>query len=106
MSDYKVFIQSAKVFRLKCDSVTFNETESYAGRFKFTTTVNCIYNRVHNDDILRQNRYKVVVETWDGIQYLVSPEFDATYTSDFAINDEEIISLVFILRIESPTHKL
>ena len=91
MSDYKVFIQSAKVFRLKCDSVTFNETESYAGRFKFTTTVNCIYNRVHNDDILRQNRYKVVVETWDGIQYLVSPEFDATYTSDFAINDEEII---------------
>ena len=67
MSDYKVMIQSAKVFRLKCDSVTFNETESYAGRFKFTTAVKCIYNSVQNGDILRYNRYRVVVETWDGI---------------------------------------
>lgn len=94
---------SADVYRLKCDSVTFNETESYSGRFKFTTTVNCIFNRVFDDSQVRSKEWRVVVETVDGIQYMCNPEFNASYTSDFAINDEETIyQLIFSCQSNIP----
>lgn len=107
MSDYKVFVQSAKVFRLKCDSVTFNETESYADRFKFTTTVTATLNRIFNDSSIRQNNYKVVVEDTKGQQYIVSPEFNAHFTGEYTINNEGIAyTLTFTTQSNIPTRIL
>lgn len=107
VDDYKVNILRANVSKLDCDLVTFNETESYSGRFKFTTTVNVTINKVFDDTEIRSNDYKVVVETEEGLQYIVSPEFDAFYTSNFQINDEEIIyQLIFTTQSNIPARIL
>ena len=86
--DYKVYITSGEVYKLDANLVTFTETESYAGRFKFTTTVTATLNRIYNDSRIRQSNYKVVVEDTKGQQYIVSPEFDAHFTGEYTINNE------------------
>lgn len=107
VNDYKVNILRANVSKLDCDLVTFNETESYSGRFKFTTTVTATINKVFDDTEIRSNDYKVVVETEEGLQYIVSPEFDAFYTSDFQINDEEVVyQLIFTTQSNIPARIL
>ena len=53
--DYKVYITSGQVSRLDANLITLNETESYSGRFKFTTTVSCKLNRVFDDSFIRSN---------------------------------------------------
>ena len=53
VADYKVYITSGEVYKLDANLVTFNETESYAGRFKFTTTVTATLNRIFNDSSIR-----------------------------------------------------
>jgi hypothetical protein len=50
---YKVYITSGEVYKLDANLVTFTETESYAGRFKFTTTVTATLNRIYNDSRIR-----------------------------------------------------
>ena len=68
VSGYKVYITSGEVYKLDANLVTFNETESYADRFKFTTTVTATLNRIFNDSSIRQNNYKVVVEDTKGVK--------------------------------------
>jgi len=51
--DYKVYITSGEVYKLDANLVTFAETESYADRFKFTTTVTATLNRIYNDSRIR-----------------------------------------------------
>ena len=53
VSGYKVYITSGEVYKLDANLVTFNETESYADRFKFTTTVTATLNRIFNDSRIR-----------------------------------------------------
>lgn len=107
MDDYKVIIESGDIYKINCDLVTFNETESYSGRFKFTTTVTAIINKVFKDDSIRGHHYKVIVETEDGIQYLSSVEFDALYTSESTINNQEIIyQLTFTTQSNIPARIL
>lgn len=102
--DYKVNIISGNVYKLNADLVTLNETESYSGRFRFTTTVNCNLNRVFDDTFLKSNFYKVVVEDQTGMQFLVSPEFDAAYTSEFTITEDELTyGLIFTTQSNIPT---
>ena len=60
--DYKVYITSGQVSRLDANLITLNETESYSGRFKFTTTVNCKLNRVFDDSFVKSNQFKIIVE--------------------------------------------
>lgn len=101
--DYKVNIVKGKVYKLNADLVTLTEQESYAGRFKFTTTVNCTLNRVFDDEILKSKSFKVVVEDQKGMQFLVSPEFDASYTSEFLINSDELsYKLIFTTQSNIP----
>lgn len=100
ISGYKVYMVGGKVYKLYADLVTFTEQESYSGRFKFTTTVTATLNRVFNDSVLRQNNFKIVVEDYNGQQYIVSPEFDAYYTGEFTINQDTIsYVLTFQLRV-------
>lgn len=102
--DYRVYITSGQVYRLDANLVTLNETESYSGRFKFTTTVNCKLNRAFDDSFIRMNQYKIIVEDQTGLQFLVSPEFDASYTSEFTINTEELTyGLTFNTQSNIPT---
>lgn len=105
--DYKVYITSGEVYKLDANLVTFTETESYAGRFKFTTTVTATLNRIYNDSRIRQNNYKVVVEDTKGQQYIVSPEFDAHFTGEYTINNEGIAyALTFTTQSNIPTRIL
>lgn len=107
VSDYKVYITSGEVYKLDANLVTFNETESYADRFKFTTTVTATLNRIFNDSSIRQNNYKVVVEDTKGQQYIVSPEFNAHFTGEYTINKEGIAyALTFTTQSNIPTRIL
>ena len=102
--DYKVYITSGQVSRLDADLITLNETESYSGRFKFTTTVSCKLNRVFDDSFIRSNQFKIIVEDQTGMQFLVSPEFDASYTSEFTIKEDELTyELTFNTQSNIPT---
>lgn len=102
--DYKVNIISGKVYKLFADQVIFNEQESYSGRFQFNTTVEVTLNRIYDDTFIKNNKFKLIVEDLNGIQYLVSPEFEASYTSDFTINGESIIyKLTFSTQSNIPT---
>ena len=102
--DYKVYITSGQVSRLDANLITLNETESYSGRFKFTTTVNCKLNRVFDDSFIRSNQFKIIVEDQTGMQFLVSPEFDASYTSEFTIKEDELTyELTFNTQSNIPT---
>lgn len=95
--DYKVYITSGEVYKLDANLVTFTETESYAGRFKFTTTVTATLNRIYNDSRIRQNNYKVVVEDTKGQQYIVSPEFDAHLLESTQLIMKELLMLSLLL---------
>lgn len=107
VSGYKVYITSGEVYKLDANLVTFNETESYADRFKFTTTVTATLNRIFNDSSIRQNNYKVVVEDTKGQQYIVSPEFNAHFTGEYTINNEGIAyTLTFTTQSNIPTRIL
>lgn len=107
VANYKVYITSGEIYKLNADLVTLNETESYAGRFKFTTKVTVTLNRIFNDSIIRQSNYKIVVEDVKGQQYIVSPEFNADYTGEFAINQEGInYALTFTTQSNIPTRIL
>lgn len=53
VSNYKVYITNGEIYKLNANLVTLNETESYAGRFKFTTTVTATLNRIFNDSVIR-----------------------------------------------------
>lgn len=88
ISDKYLILLRAEVKRIKCDLVTFNETESYAGRFRFTTTVTGTLSRMIDDTYLRSKQYKVVIETVDGVQYIASAEFFPAYTSNVTVNEE------------------
>lgn len=102
--DYKVNIISGTIYKLNADMVTLNETENYSGRFKFNTTVNCHINRVFDDTFIKSNKFKVVIEDRTGMQFLVSPEFDAAYTSEFTITGEELTyNLIFNTQSNIPT---
>lgn len=102
--DYKVNIIGGNVYRINADLVTFNESEDYSGRFNFTTTVNCKINRVIDDTFFKSNLYKIVVEDQTGMQFLVSPEFDATYTSELVISSDELsYQLTFTTQSNIPT---
>lgn len=85
---------SGEVYRIKCDLATFNETESYSGRFRFTTTVTLTLHRLIDDSFLRSNLYKIMFITEDGVQYIASAEFYPAYTSEVLINDEEITTTI------------
>lgn len=105
--DYKVYITSGEVYKLDANLVTFAETESYADRFKFTTTVTATLNRIYNDSRIRQSNYKVVVEDTKGQQYIVSPEFNAHFTGEYTINNEGIAyALTFTTQSNIPTRIL
>lgn len=107
ISGYKVYMVGGKVYKLYADLVTFTEQESYSDRFKFTTTVTATLNRVFNDSVLRQNNFKIVVEDYNGQQYIVSPEFDAYYTGEFTINQDTIsYVLTFSTQSNIPTRIL
>ena len=107
VANYKVYITSGEIYKLNADLVTLNETESYAGRFKFTTKVIVTLNRIFNDSVIRQSNYKIVVEDVKGQQYIVSPEFNADYTGEFAINQEGInYALTFNTQSNIPTRIL
>lgn len=107
VSGYKVYITSGEIYKLDANLVTFNETESYADRFKFTTTVTATLNRIFNDSSIRQNNYKVVVEDTKGQQYIVSPEFNAHFTGEYTINNEGIAyTLTFTTQSNIPTRIL
>lgn len=107
VSNYKVYITNGEIYKLNANLVTLNETESYAGRFKFTTTVTATLNRIFNDSVIRQGSYKVVVEDTKGQQYIVSPEFNANYTGEFTINQEGIsYALTFTTQSNIPTRIL
>lgn len=100
VSDYKVYITDGEVYKLFADQVMFTETERFVGRFQFDTTVTVTLNRLLDDSLLRENNFKIVVEDQLGMQFLVSPEFDAKYTSDLTIN-KNIVSNVLTFNTQS-----
>ena len=103
-SDYKVYLVGGTIYKLGCNLVTFNETESYGGRFKFNTSVVCTINRIIDDTFIKSNQFKLIVENTEGMQFLVSPEFDAKYTSEFRVsNIETAYELTFSTQSNIPT---
>lgn len=53
VSDYKVYMVSGNVYKLNTDLTTFTEQETFAGRFRFNTTVTCTLNRIIDDSLFR-----------------------------------------------------
>lgn len=105
--DYKVYLVGGTIYKLLCNNVTLTETESYAGRFKFDTSVVCTLNRVYDDTFIKSNQFKLIVENQEGMQFLVSPEFVAAYTSEFIVSDTETIyTLTFSTQSNIPTRIL
>lgn len=84
--DYKVYIVGGQITKLNLNNVSFNEEESSKNRFKFNTSVTGTIDRLIDDTFIRSNQFKIVVEDQEGIQYLVSPEFNAKYTSSLTLN--------------------
>ena len=66
-SDYKLYRVGGTVYKSGCNLVTFNETESYGGRFKFNTSVVCTINRIIDDTFIRSNQFKLIVENTEGM---------------------------------------
>lgn len=104
---YKVYLTSGYIYKLNANLVTFTETESFAGRYRFNTTVNVTLDNTFNDDIIRANKFKIIVEGQNGMQFLVSPEFDVSYTSDLTITNDNVENiLTFNTQSNIPTRIL
>ena len=106
VTDYKVYITAGTVYKLYTDLTILNETESYADRFKFTTTVTCTLNRIIDDSLFRQHNFKIIVEDQKGMQFLVSPEFNARFTSELTIGESISNVLTFTTQSNIPTRIL
>lgn len=106
VSDYKVYLTKGDVYKLQTDLTTFSETENYAGRFQFNTTVTCTLNRIIDDSLFRQKNFYIVVEDYNGLQFIVSPEFPARFTSELTINESITNVLTFNTQSNIPTRIL
>lgn len=105
--DYKVYLVGGTIYKLPCNLVVLTETESLSGRFKFDTSVVCTLNRIFDDTFIKSNQFKIIVENQEGLQFLVSPEFSAKYTSQFNVSNSQIsYELTFNTQSNIPTRIL
>ena len=106
VSDYKVYITKGDVYKLHTNVTTFSENETFAGRFRFNTTVTCTLNRIIDDSLFKQKNFYIVVENYEGLQFLVSPEFTAKYSSELTINEQITYVINFNTQSNIPTRIL
>lgn len=77
---------NGNVIKMEAKNVTLTEEVSLDGRYAFERTVEFTLVGYANDSTIGQRRY-VVVETEDGVRFMVNIDFKAEISYDFTLND-------------------
>lgn len=87
-NDYYIS-DAASALRIKCHSISVNDTESLDERFKFTHTLNFAVMGYKNQEDLQGNYY-VVIKDKDGEYYLLNPDFPMRVTYTFTCDSSNL----------------
>ena len=101
-----------KMYKIECNGVQLTEESSFDNRFAFNYTLTAKFDEGKSNtyfsvlDLLRKNKYRIVVKTKEGMYWLVNAEYPYQLNYDYEwSNSNHQCTLTFTSRNNIPTMK-